>query len=629
MNKTLNMKKQLLTLLIFLIPFIAISQTTKKVLIIGIDGCRADAMQLANTPNIDHLIDNGIFSPDALNDDVTISGPGWSAMLCGVWSDKHLVTGNNFSGNDYENYPSLFKYIDDFDSDLHTVSICHWAPINDNIVQDHADFKLNVSSDQEVSDQAVAYLAANDPDLVFLHFDDVDHAGHSHGFSPEVSEYISAIETVDSQLGPILQAIEQRPDYANEDWLILLSSDHGGFGTSHGGTTIDHQNVPFVASGNNIPQALILKDSSVVLDSPVNCLGDSIELQFNGSGDYVQIPADDIFDFGSDRDFTVEFRVRTPISADVAMVGNKDWDTGLNKGFIFSFKYASGPEWKVNIGDGNNRVDINTGGAIADNEWHTIGASFDRDGWIKIYQDGVLMDSADMADIGDITTGEGLVFGTDINGAYDFSGSIAEVRVWDEVLEDQTIADWYCAGLEANHPNYDNLLGYWKMNEGNESLSVFDYSSYENDGVLNGPMWYFPDSIIVYDYSETPRITDVPVTALTHLCVPVQESWNLDGKSHVETCLSTGSLDPDSQNNWELFPNPVNDELIVKMKDLNLQIPFQLEVFQNAGNKIYMKNVYSHQISLDLSQFPDGIYFISIGSKQTRFFKKLIKQTQP
>ena len=139
------------------------------------------------------------------------------------------------------------------------------------------------------------------------------------------------------------------------------------------------KNVFVIASGNNIPQQLLLKDSSVVIDNAENCLGDLIELKFDGSDDNVHILPNPTFDFGSDQDFTIECRVRTTTAADVAIVGNKDWNSGLNKGFVFSFKFPAGPEWKVNIGDGTNRADINTGGEIADNEWHTLSATFDRD----------------------------------------------------------------------------------------------------------------------------------------------------------------------------------------------------------------------------------------------------------
>ena len=108
------------TLLILLIPCLFVGQGTKKVLLIGVDGCRPDALSVANTPNIDNVINNGFFSPDALNDDFTISGPGWSSILCGVRSNKHLVVDNDFSNNNYSSYPSVIKLIEDYNPDKKT-----------------------------------------------------------------------------------------------------------------------------------------------------------------------------------------------------------------------------------------------------------------------------------------------------------------------------------------------------------------------------------------------------------------------------------------------------------------------------------------------------------------------------
>ena len=283
------MKNLLFALASFFFITYSYGQLQKKVLIIGIDGVRSDALIQAQTPNLDALRDNGIYSPNALNDDITISGPGWSAILCGVWSEKHLVTGNDFTINDYENYPALFRHAEEFDSNINTLSICHWDPINDYIVQNDVDFKLNVTTDAAVSSQAASYISSNDPDLIFLHFDDVDHAGHSHGFSPNVPQYISAIETTDTHIIPIINAIEQRPNYNNEDWLILITSDHGGIGNSHGGTTIEEREVPFIASGNNVPTQLILKDSSLVSNNAFSCLGDEPELTFNGNNSLMEV----------------------------------------------------------------------------------------------------------------------------------------------------------------------------------------------------------------------------------------------------------------------------------------------------------------------------------------------------
>ena len=57
-------------------------------------------------------------------------------------------------------------------------------------------------------------------------------------------------------------------------------------------------------------------------------------------------------------------------------------------------------------------------------------------------------------------------FVTDINQDYDFMGSIAEVRVWNTLINEQTIQNWHCNHLNNTHPNFNNLIGYWKLNEG-------------------------------------------------------------------------------------------------------------------------------------------------------------------
>ena len=566
-----------IVLLFLLFPFIALSQQNiKKVLIIGIDGCRADALELANTPVLDNLIQNGIYSPDALNDDITVSGPGWSAILCGVWSDKHLSIDNSFNNTDYFNFPPIFKYAEDFDDNLNTVSICNWNPINDNIVQNYADFKLNVSSDYDVSSEASTYITNNDPDLIFLHFDDVDHAGHNYGFSPNITEYITSIEAVDDLLDPVMQAIYQRPNYLNEDWIILVTSDHGGVGTSHGGTSIEHENVVVIVSGDNIQQLVIEKDSSLILDSVYNCLSDSVELKFDGIDDYVQISTASQFDFGVNQDFTIECRIRTSTSGDVAIVGNKDWNSGNNKGFVFSFKYPSGPEWKINIGDGVNRADINTGGLIANNQWHTLSVSFDRDGFMKMYEDGLLIDSADISSVGDISTNSGLFCGMDIYQNYPFSGSVSQLRVWDTILNSNDIQSWYCNDLNPTHPSYNNLIGYWHMNEGGNTVFLNDLSINNNNAIVNGASWYNYDSLWVYDYSNTPRIVDVPVTALNHLCIPINSSWLLDGVSLTPNCLLNNFEDI----NFNSIPLKIMD-FLGREVDVGKDVP--LIYFYNNG----------------------------------------------
>ena len=512
-------------------PFL--SQTaSSRVLLIGIDGVRSDALTSANTPNLDALMSEGVYSPDALNDDITISGPGWSDILCGVRSDKHLVVDNSFSGSNYVDYPSLFQRIESTYTTVSTVSICHWAPINDYIVGTDADVIENVGSDLEVQNSAVNQLENNDPHAIFIHFDDVDYAGHGYGFSPDVPQYIAAIENADAHVGGVLSALYSRPNYAQEDWLVIVTHDHGGVGYSHGGTSIEHRNVSFIASGLNIPTQLVEKAILDITPPPVNCLGgDGTELYFPNNSNVSVLPTD-YLDAVVEQDFSIEIRVRTNETPDVAIIGNKDWDTGLNPGFVFSFEYPSGPAWKVNV----SRADANGSAGIDDGEWHTLSVTFDLNGMMRLYTDGVFVSEEDMSGVGNLNTESGLMMGADLNGAYQYNGSIAEVRIWETLLSDNEISEWACTSVDSNHPNWTNLASYWKMDDNDNYLSNSSLNNPFLDGSVNGAQWQIAGSTITYDYSGTPRLVDVPVTAMVHLGVEILPEWSLDGISWVGTC---------------------------------------------------------------------------------------------
>jgi hypothetical protein len=90
-----------------------------------------------------------------------------------------------------------------------------------------------VAADAEAAAEAVRQLAVPELVCLFLYQAQVDGAGHAHGFHPTVAEYVSAIEAVDRNLADVLAALESRPTRAAEDWLVVVTSDHGGRGTNH------------------------------------------------------------------------------------------------------------------------------------------------------------------------------------------------------------------------------------------------------------------------------------------------------------------------------------------------------------------------------------------------------------
>ncbi len=511
----------------------------KKVLIIGIDGCRPDALTKANTPNLDALMANGTYSLDARNSGITSSGPGWSAMLTGVWEDKHKVVDNSFTGNNFNKYPHFFKRIKEAYPSGRTVSVSQWHPINEHIAEGNVDIMRNTQdTSTDVKNKAIAEVGIDDLSALFVHFDDVDHAGHSSGFSTNNPAYLNAIETVDSALGEIVSALKKRDNYIDEEWAIIVSTDHGGFGTSHGGNSEEERTIFMIVSGDGIPNKKIAKTTTEITLPPVdNCLASTTELHFDLDTS-VEISNNSGYNFGENQDFSIECRVRTKLPNDVSIVAKKNWESGLLPGYVFSFK-PSTKNFKVNVGDGSYRVDVEAG-IITDNEWHTLSATFNRDGNLSVYIDGVLKNSASMSVIGNIDNSLPFTIGADGNNAFRYSGYLAEVRVFNTLLSGVDIENWKCKVLDVTHSKMENLVGYWKLTEGMGEI-IEDSSSFGAEGVLAGGAWEDAtvDKInVVSNYENTPRSVDVVKTALNHLCIPIQPDWNIKGKSWLSTDCS-------------------------------------------------------------------------------------------
>lgn len=235
---------------------------SRHVLLVGIDGLRSDALEAADTPNIDAVSSSGVTTMNAFaggevgtdTEQPTLSGPGWTSVLTGVWVDRHGVTDNEFGGLDVERSPHFFQRIREVDPDARLSSFVHWIPLRILGANGDAD---EVGDDRRVTDLAAAELATADPTVVFVHLDDIDGAGHSSEYSPAEPIYLSAIETVDGLLGELSQAVAQRPTRDDECWATVIVTDHGGKANLHGGQTPGERTIPLIIGGDGIATSVV------------------------------------------------------------------------------------------------------------------------------------------------------------------------------------------------------------------------------------------------------------------------------------------------------------------------------------------------------------------------------------
>ncbi len=225
----------------------------KRAILIGIDGCRIDSLRAADTPNLDHLANNGAASyfTQCSYGQPTYSGPNWATILTGVWADKHFVLDNNFFFSNLDEYPTVFERIREAKPDAFLSSIVNWEPINTRLVT-RANSEISAVSDEWVTQLAVCSILRDGPDFSFIQFDELDAAGHRGGYHPENQDYLSTLSRIDGYIGEIMEVIQQRIDKFDENWLIIISSDHGGTASgNHGGLTAEEVFVPLFFYGQD------------------------------------------------------------------------------------------------------------------------------------------------------------------------------------------------------------------------------------------------------------------------------------------------------------------------------------------------------------------------------------------
>lgn len=241
-------------------------KNSKKVLFVILDGIPADVLDTVATPNIDMISAIGGFTEASMGGEAgeysetpTISAVGYNSLLTGVWANKHNVWGNGIEAPNY-NYRTIFRMLKEADPSKKTAIFSTWLdnrtklvganlPETNRLAFDyyfdgfeldtlnfpHGDDRIYIHKiDEAVSKEAARYIQKEGPDMSWMYLEYSDDMGHGYGNSPQM---IDGVKKADVQIGRVWEAIQYREKTFGEDWLIVITTDHGrtedGFG--HGG----------------------------------------------------------------------------------------------------------------------------------------------------------------------------------------------------------------------------------------------------------------------------------------------------------------------------------------------------------------------------------------------------------
>lgn len=250
------------------------SARTRKVVYVVYDGIPADYIERVHPKTVFDVASHGGYARAYTGGEIgsysqtpTISAVGYMNILTGTWLNKHNVPGNSNLKPNY-NYWSLFRIAKEQRKNYTTALFSSWTDnrtvligegkpetgglkidyVRDGYELDSGRLKRpNGSPDVFAIDSVVCREAAecirrNAPDLSWVYLWYTDEAFHGHGNGEYSDTYV---RKTDEQVARIWEAVQYREKHFDEEWMVILTTDHGRgeSGHSHGGQSARERSV--------------------------------------------------------------------------------------------------------------------------------------------------------------------------------------------------------------------------------------------------------------------------------------------------------------------------------------------------------------------------------------------------
>lgn len=218
------------------------------VIIVSIDGLRPDAIPLTDAPNLRRLRQIAAWATQARTITRSYTLPSHTSMLTGVDADRHGLVHNNFSPrHGFTRVPSALYYA--HDAGFTTAMFVSKPKFRHIAIPGSVDvFSRPDYVCRPVMNAAVEHIRHTHQGLTFIHLSEPDGAGHDRGWM--TASYLRAIAAADVCIGTLLTAIDNRAD--RDRILLIISSDHGGHGRTHGSTREEDLRIPWIAWGSRV-----------------------------------------------------------------------------------------------------------------------------------------------------------------------------------------------------------------------------------------------------------------------------------------------------------------------------------------------------------------------------------------
>ncbi len=231
-------------------------------LLVSVDGMRPDGLMEADAPFLKQRMHEGAFTLTSHTVMPSVTLPCHTSMFFGVEPERHGITTNTWT-------PQVRPIVGIVESlhraGQHCAFFYNWEPLRDLAPPEMlaSSFMFNTSEDEggtgdiEVVETAARRLVSHPLDFAFVYLGYTDSSGHKYGWMSD--QYLSAIANADRCIGRLCTVL-------GANWNVIVTSDHGGHGKSHGTTMPEDINTPIILWGPAFTSAGRIQNQTYITD---------------------------------------------------------------------------------------------------------------------------------------------------------------------------------------------------------------------------------------------------------------------------------------------------------------------------------------------------------------------------
>ncbi len=216
----------------------------EKVILILVDGMRPDGILQCGHPFAKRLTEISAYSLTAQTVMPSVTLPCHMSLFHSVDPERHGITTNTYIPQ-VRPIEGLFDRLDA--AGKKCAFFYTWEELRDLSRPDHLHTALCLNqhkrhgTDNLITDAAIDYINAEDPDFLFLYLGETDElGGHDTGWMSE-----TYLQVVNNAVG----CVEKLYESISKDYTLILTADHGGHGRAHGSDMPEDMTIPIFCVG--------------------------------------------------------------------------------------------------------------------------------------------------------------------------------------------------------------------------------------------------------------------------------------------------------------------------------------------------------------------------------------------